>query len=259
MLVVEGVFKHTLSHNVEQVQEVIELLLGALRMNGQILGREFSVAISGDGYRAFLLIPEENSLNKSRANIYVLKWLGKLDDLGVEYSWEIIGTEPHSNHVCKCIKPKFYILYTTYVSLEAPIQCGDCFGSIPLYQLPATSSGEYVDILTWESDYKACDTLQMNCGTGERFGVVQLSRHDSSLSKRGIDICNRLAVATDIPTYYYLLKSSSRGMKTERTRKCPSCNGEWSLQEPLHGLFDFQCDHCRLLSNIAWSVRSKEK
>lgn len=41
MFVVEGVFKYTLSHDTEQVLETIDLLLGALRMNGQILGREY--------------------------------------------------------------------------------------------------------------------------------------------------------------------------------------------------------------------------
>ena len=151
---------------------------------------------------------------------------------------------------------KSYILYTTYVSLESPIRCGDCFGGIPLYRLPATRDDEYGDIITWESDYKACDTLQMNCSTGERFGLSQLSKHDSSLAIRGREICNRITVTTGIPTYYYLLKSSGKGLKAEQARKCPSCKGEWLLQEPLHGLFNFQCDGCRLLSNIAWSVRS---
>ena len=27
------------------------------------------------------------------------------------------------------------------------------------------------------------------------------------------------------------------------------------LNKPLHGKFDFRCDKCHLLSNIAWSVR----
>lgn len=90
---------------------------------------------------------------------------------------------------------------------------------------------------------------------GGRFGIFQLSKHESSLSKRGRDICDRLTFTTGIPTYYYLLKLSGRGLKAEQNRKCPSCNGEWLLEEVLHGVFDFKCDNCRLLSNIAWSVR----
>jgi predicted nucleic acid-binding Zn ribbon protein len=153
----------------------------------------------------------------------------------------------------------FFILYTNYLSLESPIRCGDCFGIFPLYRIPATKDDEYTDILTWESDYKACDTLQMNCSTGERFGISQLSRCDSSLSKRGIDICICIAVSTGIPAYYYLLKESGRNKRAELNRKCPSCGGEWLLHDSLHKLFDFKCDKCKLLSNIGWSVHSKEK
>lgn len=255
MFVAEGIFRYDVGRDIEKVQEVIEHLLGALRMNGQILGREYPVVLDEAGCRVFLSISEEDSLDKQRANIYVLKWIKKLADLDVLYSWQVLGVEPYSTQVCTCAKPNFYILYTTYISLESPIRCGDCFGSIPLYRLPATANDAYSDILAWESDYKACDTLQMNCSTGERFGILQLSTHQSSLTKRGREICNRISVASDIPTYYYLLKSSGRSMKAEQKRKCPACNGDWLLQEPMYGLFDFRCSRCRLLSNIAWSVR----
>lgn len=256
MLVAEGIFKNNSPHNDTQVRELIELLLGALRMDGQILGREHLLISTGKEFRAFLLIPEGTALDRNRANVYVIKWLSKLVDLNVEYSWKILGSEPNSNHICNCLEPKSYILYTTYVSLETPILCGNCFGNVPLYRLPTTSNDEYSDILAWESDYKACDTLQMNCSTGERFGSFQVSRHESSLAKRGRVICDRLTASSGVPVYYYLLKSSGRSIKSERKRKCPACNNEWLLQEPLHGLFDFKCDNCRLLSNIAWSVQS---
>lgn len=259
MYVVEIVFKNKQSTNTDHVIEVIQLLLGALRMNGQILGREFALAIDRENYRSYLLVPEEDSLDSGKANEYVLKWLNKLEELNVDFSWKLVGHEPDSNSVCACANSSHYILYTTYLTLETPIRCGDCFGNIPLYRLPATSGGEYADIISWESDYKACDTLQMNCNTGERFGVLQLSGHKSTLSKQGMDICNRITLSTGKPVYYYLLKPTGKGMKAELSRKCPSCGGEWLLQEPLHGLFDFRCDHCKLLSNITWSVRSRDK
>lgn len=259
MFVVEILLKIKQSNNADQVIEVIELLLGALRMNGQILGREFPIALDRETYRSYLLLPEEDSLESDKANRYVLKWLNKLAELNVDFSWRLVGHEPNSNAVCSCTNPSHYILYTTYLSLETPIRCGDCFGNIPLYRLPATSDGEYFDIISWESDYKACDTLQMNCTTGERFSIHHLSEQKSSLSKQGLDICNRITLSTEKPVYYYLLKPTGKGMKSELSRKCPSCGGKWLLQEPLHGLFDFRCDQCRLLSNIAWSVRSRAR
>jgi predicted nucleic acid-binding Zn ribbon protein len=238
----------------EQILERINFLLGALRMNGQIVGHEFSVAYLQSCYRTYLLAPEQDSLDKSRANSYVLDGLNKLNSLNIECSWKVVGNEPYSSNVCGCKKSSYYILYTTYVSFESPLRCGDCFGIIPLYRIPATKDAEYVDILAWESDYKACDTLQMNCSTGERYGISQLSKYDSSLSKRGIDICNRITTSTGIPTYYYLMKVTGKSNKVELKRKCPSCNGEWFLHETLYGIFDFKCDKCRLLSNVGWSV-----
>lgn len=257
MYVAEVVFEQKQMNDTENVMAIIDRLLGALRMNGQIMGREFSIARDAEKYSTYLLIPEQNSLDKSRANVYVAELYNKLDELEIDYSWKIVGDEPYSKSVCKCGNSNFYILYTTYISLESPIRCGDCFGVVPLYQVPAASSGEYADIRTWESDYKACDTLQMNCSTGEHFGILQLSRYESGLSKRGIDICNRISASTGTPTYYYLLKATGQGKKAEENRKCPSCGAEWLLHESLHEVFDFRCDHCRLLSNIAWSVRSK--
>lgn len=240
--------------DIEQIEEKIDLFLGALRMNGQIVGREFPVAYLQDCYRTYLLVPEQDSLDRSKANSYVLDGLNKLNSLNIECSWKVVGNEPYSSNVCGCKKSSYYILYTTYVSFESPLRCGDCFGIVPLYRIPATKDEEYVDILTWESDYKACDTLQMNCSTGERYGISQLSKYDSSLSKRGIDLCNRITTSTGLPTYYYLMKVTGKSNKVESKRKCPSCNDGWFLHETLYGIFDFKCDTCRLLSNIGWSV-----
>nr|WP_092072129.1 Zn-ribbon-containing protein [Dendrosporobacter quercicolus]NSL48661.1 Zn-ribbon-containing protein [Dendrosporobacter quercicolus DSM 1736]SDM37065.1 Predicted nucleic acid-binding protein, contains Zn-ribbon domain [Dendrosporobacter quercicolus] len=243
--------------NSDQIPAALEFLLGALRMNGQILGREYPIANRANEYRSYVLIPELVALNAERANSYVLDAIKQLKKLGIEYSWEIIGSEPECIPQCSCTQQTSFILYTTYLALEAPLRCGDCFGIVPLYRIPATKNDEYSDILSWESDYKACDTLQMNCSTGEKFGIAQLSKHDSSLSQRGIAICKQITAATGIPTYYYLLRVSGRSKRSELKIKCPSCNDEWLLREPLHRLFDFQCDNCRLLSNIAWSIRSK--
>lgn len=44
-----------------------------------------------------------------------------------------------------------------------------------------------------------------------------------------------------------------RGLVLERARRCPGRGGEWSLPKTLH-IFDFKCDRCQLLSNIACDV-----
>jgi predicted nucleic acid-binding Zn ribbon protein len=58
-----------------------------------------------------------------------------------------------------------------------------------------------------------------------------------------------------LPVYYYLSKHFGRSDRAERRRKCPSCGKAWLRKEPLHRIFDFQCQRCRLLSNVAFDVR----
>ncbi len=89
----------------------------------------------------------------------------------------------------------------------------------------------------------------------ERFGLRELSNAGSSLSRRGRAACARIAKVTGTPTYYYLMRSGGRSLAREHERRCPGCNGRWRLEEPWHRLFDFRCDRCRLVSNIAWEVR----
>ncbi|MCB1783562.1 MAG: DUF2310 family Zn-ribbon-containing protein [Alphaproteobacteria bacterium] len=56
-------------------------------------------------------------------------------------------------------------------------------------------------------------------------------------------------------TYYYILKSSAKSYDAELLRNCPGCGGDWHQEQPLHDIFDFMCERCGLLSNIAFNVR----
>lgn len=238
----------------ELALDSINGLLGTLRMNGQTLGNEFPTVLKDYQFRTFVLIPEISSLDKGLANKYVRKGLCNLEEINVNFSYEIIGEEPNSTDICECSHSSRYILFTNDGSIESPLRCYDCFGVIPLYKIPHTYDEEYYNIICWMSDYQSCDSLQMGCLTGERFGTQQISKYDSSLSRRGIEICNKISELTGVKTYYYLYRYTALGRKSEINRKCPSCGGEWLLNEPLHNLFDFCCHKCRLLSNISWSV-----
>ena len=166
----------------------------------------------------------------------------------------VLGPHPESLPPCKCSNRLGYILFTNYLSAESPVRCFECFRPVPLYLLPKTSDEEYLDILHWMADYKACDTLQMNCTVGERFGEKQLSSPDSALSKEGRKLRMALEAKVKRKVYYYLHKSRGRSVSDERKRRCPICRRRWILQTRWHKLFDFRCEHCRLLSNIAFSL-----
>ena len=241
---------------IDTVTDLLNELLGCYRKNGQILGKEYPIAQIDNKLSAYVRLPGNNSLHKKNNNKYVEQALAKLKDNDIrELKIQIIGQEPDAASQCQCVNRKSLILYTTFLSMESPLRCGDCFSPIPLYEIQRTYDDEFYDILCWETDYQACDQLQMNCSVGERFATNQMSKIDSALNKQGVDVCKSISQQTGRPTYYYLYKGAGKSINCERERVCPSCAGEWSLEEETHGIFDFKCEKCHLLSNIAWNIR----
>jgi predicted nucleic acid-binding Zn ribbon protein len=233
----------------------VQMLLGALRQNGQILGTDFTAARKNRVDCWFVSVPEKRSLSKEHANQWVAKATRKLAELGIRLRVLALGHDPESVPLCRCRNPPWFVLFTNYISTESPLRCGKCFGTIPLYRLPATSDDSFYDVVCWQSDYRACDRLQMNCSTGERFGTRQMEKHDSSLSSRGRAICDKLTEGNGVPVFYYLYRGAGRSLESERRRPCPSCGSAWLAEAPHCDLFDMKCDRCRLVSNIGWNVR----
>ncbi len=254
MYTVKVEFKIAIGSEEEQL-DLINLLLGSWRMNGQVLGREFPIAQTKGAYTAFVQTPDKDSLGSQFNNKYVRKNLHRLDEKFTAPQVSLLGKDPNSSSLCECISPSSYILYTTYLSTESPLKCGDCFSEIPLYKIPKTFDDEYYNILHWVSDFQNCDHLQMNCTVGERFALNQLSNLSSPLTKEGLSVRDSIQDVTGKKTFYYLYKGSGRNHESEIARKCPSCGGEWFLEERFHGIFDFVCKGCALLSNIAWNCR----
>jgi predicted nucleic acid-binding Zn ribbon protein len=240
-----------------QLDEISYSLLAALHKNGQIINWDNPIAISGELLQTFVMILEPDALDFKHANKYVQKEIAAAIELGFSAPQiEIIGASPNISEgtTCDC-QSSSYILNTHYLEIGSPLKCGDCFAHIPLYHLPKTyDRDEYYDIVMWERDYRACDTLQMHCITGERFGIGQMSDPHSSLAKQGREICHRLTELTGKPTYYFLYRYKQRtNIIKEKQRRCPSCDGEWLVENQWHH-FDFRCDRCRLVSSISCTV-----
>lgn len=242
---------HELS-KVEAQTDLINGLLGAWRMNGQVLGKHFPIAQKEQSLDVFIQTPDLDGLSPKYNNKYVKKYQQKLEDGFSLPEIHILGEDPDSSGICKCDSSNAYILYTTYVSLESPLKCSKCFCSVPLYKIPKTADDEYHNIISWMSDYQSCDSLQMGCSVGERFAIKQISNMDSSLTTLGLNVCTIIRELTGKKVYYYLYKGSARSYKSEISRLCPCCNGKWYQDEAIHGIFDFKCEKCCLLSNIAW-------
>ncbi len=229
-------------------------ILSYFEKNGQIIGSEYPMIEQDNKIIAFVSIAEESSLDKKYHNKYVKK---ELDKLGDRLAIHILGKHPDSSDVCQCKdnqQRQFLLLYTDYLSLLSPIDCGNCELPVPLYKLPKIDDcpDEYFNILHWQKDYQSYDSLQMSCIT-EDFCLQQLGDINSEITTIGLELCQNMAKSCGIPVYYYLYKYYGESLEREQQRKCPSCNGDWKLETPYRN-FDFKCDNCHLLSNIAFDL-----
>ena len=223
-------------------------LLSCWFKNGQVASETWMLVRREGRLEAFVSLVTPDALEVRHNNSYSTEALAALSPVVPRV--EILGSAAESSTACTCVSRSAMVLFTHYLSTAPPVRCLDCFELVPLYALPHIHDREHLVLLQWASDYRACDTLQMHCTTGERFGEEQLSRHDSSLSVNGRELCRKLEQSTGTPVYYFLHKTRSRGRHAELSRVCPSCGAQWRLEKRIHK-FDFQCASCRLLSAIA--------
>lgn len=243
--------------NTEDALDKVQRYLAALLHNGQIIGDHTPMAEVRGGYLVTASLPETDALADRFANKWVRKRLRELAAVGVDRPKVThLGSDPESRSPCRCRRRPFLVLFTTFLNAEPPLRCGACFGPIALYRVPALNdAANHQDVLSWEATYQAMDWLFIGTGPGERFAHDQLSRFDSELSTDGRELARQLEKEARIPVYYYLSKHLGRSDQAERRRRCPSCGKAWLREEPLHRIFDFQCQRCRLLSNVAFDVR----
>lgn len=255
MFAVELKFKLSAPGKADDQSDAITWLTAALVRNGNLL-EEFVAKSDSNGWTVYGITPARDAFQRANWNEFVRQRIGALRAVKLgRPRVRTLGVVPETATPCRCTAPKGFFLFTTFLHVEPPLWCIGCNGIFPLYRLPPSATGEHSGVLAWQSNYRACDALQMTSSVGEGFGTRQMSDLDSELSRSGLAVCKDLKRLTGRPVYYYLYRESTRSHAVELHRKCPSCGGTWRLKEPLHGKFDFKCGKCRLLSNIAWSVR----
>ena len=228
--------------------DLISTLLATWSKSGQLIAYPQALAWVDSGIRVTGIAPERESLSNEHANKYARDHVAALRGAGVTIRTIVVGTHADGVATCECKAATDYVLFTSFLEDASPLRCGTCFGQVPLYRVPPPAGDEYLDLLGWQGDYQACDTLQMQCTVGERFGERQLGDVASPLSRCGRSLCAELETRTGARVFYYLLRMSSRPADAER--RCPDCGDDWALDEKLHGRFDFRCEHCRLLGNV---------
>ncbi|GIU52145.1 Zn-ribbon-containing protein [Shewanella sp. KT0246] len=254
MFVTELRFECFADTTITAAEKAINHYLESLRANGQILGREFAVAFNEGEFKVRLLMPEKTSLSSRHNSPWTKQALLQLTEAKLlapreKYIGQDINSEQSNEEA-----PSWQVLYTSFVHMCSPLRSGDNLLPIPLYQIPATFNGDHKRVIRWQTEWQACDELQMAAATQAEFATLnEITSHKSDLFRRGWDIRGRVEFITKIPTYYYLYRVGGESLAIEKERACPRCGSkEWRLDEPLLDMFHFRCEPCRIVSNISW-------
>ncbi|WNO62021.1 DUF2310 family Zn-ribbon-containing protein [Rheinheimera sp. MMS21-TC3] len=257
MYVAELSFSVIADTDFTRAEIAIRHYIEALIFNGQVLGREFPTAWQEERFNCRIVVPNTDALlpkhHSSKASIA----LNKLAAAGLGYpKLKIMGMDLMSQHTDPCAAPEGYILYSRFSDTCSPLRCAEHMAPIPLYQLK-TSTDDFEALIRWQLQYQALDEIQMQqtrvlTKTAER----SLQQLNSQLNRQGRALAKQLERSTQVPVYYALYSGTSTDCESEPSKCCPSCHSAWKLAEPLAELFDFQCQGCRLVSNIAWECQS---
>lgn len=238
-------------HYQDTALDILYTLIGMFVKNGQIAdSHNHAHFVEQDYISAIVNIFNDDSLDEQYYNIYIKNTLSKLkaDDFRIE----ILGKELESRDIATPDETDAFILTTCCYSQQSPVKSFE-FNPVPIHYLPKThdDNEEYHNLICWQRDFQACDSLQMRCAVGEQWALNQMSDINSELSQYGLEICQILMEKLGKPVYYDLYQYYI--LDDEQQRKCPKCGGEWRLEEPLHQQYDFKCDKCYLLSNLGVS------
>ncbi len=257
MYLAELQFKVITDTDFSTAETAIRRYIEALIFNGQVLGREFPTAWQQDKFCSRLVIPEEQALLSkyhSQRGLYALE---QLSAAGLAYpQLQQLGMDLMSPHTDPCQNPAYYILYSRFSDSCSPLRCGEHFAPVPLYQLH-TLAPDHEALIRWQLQFQALDEIQMQQQRVlQKSAERSLQQLHSKLNRQGRQQARLLEQANSTPVYYALYSGSSQNCAQEANKTCPGCGGQWKLAEPVQQLFDFKCDNCRLLSNIAWDCQS---
>ncbi|QIM63086.1 hypothetical protein A1D29_07220 [Pasteurellaceae bacterium Orientalotternb1] len=235
---------------------LINQVLNQWRINGQVIGREMGVTHhqqeTHSEFQVRVALPEQDSLLPKWNNEWVNEALSQAEQAGISFEFFTLLGRDYNAEDTSSQPADFHLLYTTHLDSCSPLYNGNDFCPVPLYQLgiePELSEA----LIHWQENWQACDQLQMNGGALEQQALAEISDVESLLSQQGRELARTVEKSTKIPTFYYLYRLGT-DTEWENNRKCPSCHSDWKLSEPLHDIFYFKCDRCRLISNLSWEV-----
>lgn len=227
----------------------LDFYLSCLYGSQQTWNEDWEIEQLDEGYCIMLNCFEEDSYLQENSTIYANRTRQKMESkYGFKFEFLNCGKHPIYGEIeiakdfdALVLDNEWYPPLTAFPSLLP----------VPFYKLPSTyHDGEgYDNLNSWARNYKRVLGLWHNGRVGERWAQNQLQKHDSALSKEGRACCQRIEELTGTPTYYFLLNYRAISNKKDQNRKCPSCGGEWLLENLTQdSRYQFQCIPCRLVS-----------
>ena len=236
---------------ISDVDEMVDSsLLTSLYQNGQCESDVFILKQAKKQLTYQVRTPEKNSFSKRFFNKWVRNWAIRLKEKNITYTVELIAKEYDSVKVCRCVDSSGYIIRNTENITEV-VWCIDCDGFIPLYKLPPIEADSCYRLVSWNEDYHSCDQLQLRCDVLEHVCLAEMYSLHSNLNKIGLSCRDILSKSINKPIYYPLYRYYASTGEMDKARKCPSCGGEWLLKKKWKE-YDFRCDRCHLVSNLAY-------
>lgn len=259
MLLAELTFRVMQDTDFSRAEQAIRHYIEALIFNGQTLGREVPTAFVQDRFCSRVVIPDTDALDNNNHSPRGLIAMQQLVNAGLAYpELSIIGQDLMSNHTDPCPDSPFYILFTSFADTCSPLRCGEHFAPVPLYHVK-TEHADHEALIRWQLQYQALDEIQMQQQRVlHKTAENSLQQLNSKLNRQGRQFASQAEQQLQRPVFYYLYSGSSQNCNAEADRCCPSCGQAWKRATPLHQLFDFQCQPCRLVSNIAWECQDND-
>lgn len=256
MYLAELSYKVIADTNFSRAEAAIRQFHEALIFNGNIIGREFPTAWQQDSFSSRLVIPAPDALQRPNLSPRALQAEQQLIAAGLAYpQLQVLGMDIMSQHNSDSVADAL-VLFTTFSDMCSPLRNLVDLAPLPLYQLKPAAGPDHEALIRWQIQFQALDEIQQQeQRVLHKTAENSLQQLNSKLNQHGRQQARKIAEQNKLPVYYALYSGSSKNRATEADKPCPGCGANWRLAEPLLSIFDFKCDRCFLLSNIAWECQ----
>ncbi|MDX1538223.1 DUF2310 family Zn-ribbon-containing protein [Arsukibacterium sp.] len=257
MYLAELTYKVIADTSFSRAEAAIRQFSEALIFNGNVIGREFPTSWQHESFNSRLVIPAENALQRSHLSVRALQAEQQLASAGLAYPQvQLLGMDIMSQHSSNQ-SAEALLLFTTFSDNCSPLRNLADLAPLPLYQLQPASGSDHEALIRWQIQFQALDEIQQQeQRVLRKTAENSLQQLGSTLNQQGRQLAKDIASHNNLPVYYALYSGSSKNCAGEAEKLCPGCGADWRLATPLLDIFDFKCDRCLLLSNIAWECQT---